>query len=97
MKKIIRAIVKNLKAIDSYTIYFFDDTNLTLYPKKGKVTCDCGDGVSFNDAELEVAANSDDLLVTKYEKLMNFYDLPFEVQKYVIRKLNNSRTQKNNG
>jgi hypothetical protein len=92
--RIIKAVVKNTKVQNLYTIYFFDGTYVTLSIKNGKIFSDAADGCSFSDGELDLAANSKDLKVAKEEKLINFFALPFEIQKYVIRKINNSRTKK---
>ncbi|MCK4887738.1 MAG: hypothetical protein KAS96_10140 [Planctomycetes bacterium] len=84
---IIKAITKNSKVLDTYTVYFFDDTFLTLSPN-----CDSCQGVSqmgeggLSDGELDYAANSD-LKLSKDELLINFFDLPVKVQEHVKKRI----------
>lgn len=84
---IIKAITKNKKVLDTYTVYFFNDTFLSL-----SHNCDSCQGVSqwsdggLCDGELDYAANSD-LKVSKDEILINFYDLPKNVQKHIKKRI----------
>ncbi len=85
---IIKAVTKNTKVLDSFTIYFFNDTYLSL-----SHNCDSpqgisqwGEGCSFSNGELDLAGQTD-LKVSKEEILINFFDLPVNVQEHAIRRI----------
>ena len=86
---IIKAITDNggLTA-DNFTIYFFDDSYLSL-----SRNCDSLQGVSqFGTGavlpeQVLIAAAQSDKMISECEKLINFYDLPKHIQKHVILRL----------
>ena len=84
---IIKAITKNTKVLDCYTVYFFNDTFLTLSDN-----CNSCQGVSqwgdggVSDGELDYAANSD-LQLSRDETLINFFDLPVNVQEHIKKRI----------
>jgi hypothetical protein len=76
---IIKAITTNTKIEGLFTVYFFDGTYLSI----DNGNCDRFEGCSFGDGELDYAANSGELMVNREEKLVNFWELPEEIQKIV--------------
>lgn len=84
---IIKAITKNKKVLDCYSVYFFEDVVLSL-----SENCDSCQGVSqwgeggVSDGELDYAANSD-LQLSRDEILINFFDLPVNVQEHIKKRI----------
>ena len=85
---IIRAITKtSKKVLDKYIIYMWDASCLSLSDN-----CDSPQGVSqwaegcFSDGELDLAANSN-LKLSQDEILINFYDLPQNVQEHAKNRI----------
>jgi hypothetical protein len=88
---IIKAITDNLgKTMDRYTVYFGDGSYLSL-----SFNCDSPQGVSqfgdshnISDSEISLAAKNNGKILQD-ETVINFFDLPENVQKHVIRRLEN--------
>jgi hypothetical protein len=84
---IIRAITKtNKKAIDKYTVYFWNGTCLTL-----SSNTDNPQGVSqwseyfgINDSDFETGRVED-------EKMVNWFDLPVVVQAHVEKRIRDAQ------
>ena len=91
---IIRAISTNQgKTIDRYTIYFYDGTCLAL-----SANADSPQGVSqwseyfgINDAHFEEASESKDHVIPGTdEKMINWFDLPSEIQSHIEKRIEES-------
>lgn len=88
---IIKAITKNTKILDRYTVYFFNDTYLSLSSNcdSPKGVSQWGEGCSFSDGELDLAGQTDKK-VSKEEVLVNFFELPQNLQGHIIKRIENS-------
>ena len=76
------------KTLDRYTVYFWDGDYLTL-----SENCDTPQGVSqtghlegIQNAAIEPAAQSNHIIFNN-QKMINFFDLPENVQEHVIRRI----------
>jgi hypothetical protein len=88
---IIRAITTNKgRTLDRYTVYFFDGSCLTLSsnPDSPQGVSMMGDTFGINDSHFEEAAESKDKIIPGTdEKMINFFDLPSEIQSHIEKRI----------
>ena len=88
---IIQAIIKSSKKVlDKYTVYFYDDTCLTLSsnPDSPQGVSMWGECFGINDADFEEASeNKKHEIPNSDEVLINWFELPVVIQAHVEKRI----------
>ena len=88
---LIRAITKtSKKVLNRYTVYFYDGSCLTLStnPDNPQGVSQWGDTFGINDSHFEEAAESKkNIIPGTNEKMINWFDLPSQLQSHIEMKI----------
>ena len=88
---IIRAITKSSKkTLDKYTVYFYDDSCLTLSsnPDSPQGVSQWSETFGINDSHFEEASeNKNHKIPGTDEKMINWFDLPSIVQSHIEKRI----------